>query len=235
MRMACRLLEIRSLSRPLICRPRLADGGPGLGLVFGFGQVADDKEAVGNLLVPGELRWGRMPQAGFALLPIGERVYCPRRVGHRYPLTEGSMGKIETVLKSEISRLARREAKALMGKHIDELRRLRKRVASLERELRGVKAARAQEQAKRKVTTAVATVAGEEGPAIRLSPWLIRSLRSRLGISQADLAKLAGVSTVAVGNWESGKSRPRDESKARIAALRSLGRREVRRLLAESA
>jgi len=40
---------------------------------------------------------------------------------------------------------------------------------------------------------------------------------------------------VAVGNWESGKSRPRDESKARIAALRSLGRREVRRLLAESA
>ena len=145
------------------------------------------------------------------------------------------MGKIETVLQGEIMRLARREAKALMSKQVDEIRRLRKRVASLERELGAVKTARAQEQAKRKVTTAVATAAAEEGAAIRLSPRLIRSLRGRLGISQAKLAKLVGVSTVAVGNWELGKSKPRDESKAKIAALRSLGRREARRLLAESA
>jgi DNA-binding transcriptional regulator YiaG len=143
------------------------------------------------------------------------------------------MGKIETVLKGEIARLARRETKALIGKYVDELRRLQKRVASLERELRGVKAARAQEQAKRKVTTAVATAASEKAATIRLSPRLIRSLRNRLGISQAELAKLVGVSAVAVGNWESGKSKPRDESKARIAALRSLGRREVRRLLTQ--
>ena len=47
MRMACRLFEIRSLSRPLICRPHLADGGPGVGLVFGFVQVADGQETVG--------------------------------------------------------------------------------------------------------------------------------------------------------------------------------------------
>ncbi len=145
------------------------------------------------------------------------------------------MGKVEAVLKSEIGRLARREAKRLIGKHIDELRRLRKRVASLERELKAVKAARAQEPARRKVTTAVAAVAGEKVPTVRLSPKLIRSLRSRLGISQAELANLVGVSTVAVGNWESGKSKPRDESKTRIAALRSLGRREVRRILGESA
>ena len=145
------------------------------------------------------------------------------------------MGKVETVLKSEIARLARREAKGLIGKHIDELRRLRKRVVSLERELKAVKAARAQEQAKRKVTTAVASVAGEKAPTVRMSPKLIRSLRSRLGISQAELAKLVGVSTVAVGSWESGKSKPRAESKAKTAALRSLGRREARRLLAESA
>jgi len=45
--MACRLLIIRSLSRPLVCRPRLADGGSGLGRVFGFGQVVDDEAAAG--------------------------------------------------------------------------------------------------------------------------------------------------------------------------------------------
>ncbi|NLX57678.1 MAG: helix-turn-helix domain-containing protein [Phycisphaerae bacterium] len=141
------------------------------------------------------------------------------------------MGKVEAVLKGEIGRLARREAKALMSRHVDELRRLRKRVASLERELGAVKAARAQEQAKWKVTTAATAVASEKVPTVRLSPRLIRSLRNRLGISQTELAKLVGVSTLAVGNWELGKARPRLESKARIAALRGLGRREARRLL----
>ncbi len=235
--MACRPLTIRSPSRPLICRPRLEDGGPGLGLIFGFGfgKVVDDEAAAYPSWCQVNCAEERCRGRGFALLPIGECVYC--HTGPAVGIHElgDSMGKIETVLKSEIGRLARRETKALITKHVDELRRLRRRVASLERELKTVKAARAQEQAKRKVTTAVATAAGEEGTTIRLSPRLIRSLRSRLGISQAELAKLVGVSTVAVGNWELGKSKPRDESKARIAAMRSLGRREVRRLLAESA
>ena len=120
------------------------------------------------------------------------------------------MGKIEAILKSEIGRLARREAKALMGKHVDELRRQRRRIAALEREIKVLKVAQAQERAKRKVTTAVETVGREKAPSVRLSPRLIRSLRSRLDISQAELAKLVGVSTLAVGNWELGKAKPRE-------------------------
>jgi DNA-binding transcriptional regulator YiaG len=141
------------------------------------------------------------------------------------------MGKVETVLKAEIARLSRRETRRLMTKHVEELRRLRRRVAELSQEVRALKAARAEEQVKTKIRTAAETVAGAEVTTVRMSPRLIRSLRKRLGISQAELAKLVGVSTVAVGQWESGRSRPRSESKARIAALRSVGRREVRRLL----
>lgn len=141
------------------------------------------------------------------------------------------MGKIETTLKAEIIRLSRRETKGLLAKHIEEMRRLRKRMSALERELRTIKAARAKEQATRKVTAVAEAVADEKAATVRMSPRLIRSLRSRLGISQADLATLVGVSAVAVGTWESGKSKPRPESKARIAALRRIGRREVRRLL----
>jgi DNA-binding transcriptional regulator YiaG len=144
---------------------------------------------------------------------------------------EELMGKIETTLKAEITRLSRHETKGLISKSTVELRRLRQRVASLEHEVRALKASRAEDQTRTKIRTATETVAGE--PAVRLSPRLIRSLRSRLGISQAELAKLVGMSTVAVGSWESGKSKPKSASKARIAALRSLGRREVRRLLAE--
>ncbi|NLX59556.1 MAG: helix-turn-helix transcriptional regulator [Phycisphaerae bacterium] len=142
------------------------------------------------------------------------------------------MGRLEATLKAEISRLARKEVRAMIAKPAEEVRRLRQRVASLERDLRSAKAARAEERAKAKVRTAVQAVASNETPTVRMSPTLIRSLRNRLGISQADLAKLVGVSTVAVGNWESGKSKPRPESKARVAALRGLGRREIKRLLA---
>jgi len=115
------------------------------------------------------------------------------------------------------------------------VRRLRRRMSELEQEVHDLKAARAQEQVQTKIRTAAETVAGAQAAAVRVSPRLIRALRNRLGISQADLARLVGVSTVAVGQWESGRSRPRSASKARIAALRSVGRREVRRLLAERA
>ena len=143
------------------------------------------------------------------------------------------MGKVETVLKAEIARLSRRETRRMMMKGVEELRRLRRRVAELAHEVRALKAARAEEQIRTKIRAATETVAGQQAATIRMTPRLIRALRKRLGISQAELAKLVGVSTVAVGQWESGRSRPRAESKARIAALRSIGRREVRRLLAK--
>lgn len=141
------------------------------------------------------------------------------------------MGKVETVLKAEIARLSRRETRRLMTKPAEEIRRLRRRVAELTGEVRALKSARVEEQAKAKIRVAAETVAGGKVTTIRMTPRLIRSVRKRLGISQAQLAKLVGVSTVAVGLWETGRTRPRANSKARIAALRSVGRREVKRLL----
>jgi DNA-binding transcriptional regulator YiaG len=143
------------------------------------------------------------------------------------------MGKVETALKAEIARLSRRETRRMMMKHVEEIRRLRRRVAGLEHDLRAMKTARAEEQAKTKIRAAAETAARGHATSVRLSPRLIRTLRSRLGITQAELAKLVGVSIIAVGTWESGRSRPRSGRRARIAALRSLGRREVRRLLAQ--
>ena len=144
------------------------------------------------------------------------------------------MGKLETVLKAEIARLSRRETRRLTRKHVEELRRLRQRVATLEREARSLKTARADEQTKAKIKTTAEAVAAGRASTARLSPGLILALRRRLTITQAELAKLVGVSTVAVGLWESGATRPRPDTKVRIVALRSLGRREARRLLAES-
>ena len=143
------------------------------------------------------------------------------------------MGKVEAAFWTEVVRLSRRETRSLIAKLVDDVRRLRQRLAALEHEVRSLKAARFEEQLKTKVRTAVESASTEQAAGVRLSPRLIRTLRSRLDISQAELARLVSVSTVAVGSWESGKSKPRPETKARIVALRSLGRREVRRLLAK--
>jgi transcriptional regulator with XRE-family HTH domain len=75
--------------------------------------------------------------------------------------------------------------------------------------------------------------APEEMKKARFSPRLIRLLRKRLGITQRELAALAGVTVGAIYQWEQGLFEPRDDKKGALVALRKLGRREVKRLLAE--
>jgi DNA-binding transcriptional regulator YiaG len=73
----------------------------------------------------------------------------------------------------------------------------------------------------------------EELKKSRFSPRLLRSLRKKLGISQKELAILAGVTVGAAHLWEKGKFKPKDEKKAVMVGLRKLGRREVKKLLEE--
>ena len=141
------------------------------------------------------------------------------------------MGKIEAVMKSEVTRLARKEARVAVAPLAGETRRLRKRVSELTQavgELRrqarqGARLASMQPQA-----TATGTPAAGQS---RLSGGLIKKLRKRLGVSQSQLAALVGVSTVAIQFWESGRTRPNEQNRAAVVALRKLGRRDVKLLL----
>ena len=65
------------------------------------------------------------------------------------------------------------------------------------------------------------------------SPARIRTLRRKLGISQKQLASLAGVSTNAVVSWERGKFKPKKDKVAQLASLAGKAKEEVRNLLAE--
>ena len=143
------------------------------------------------------------------------------------------MGRIEDALKSEIARLARKEIRAALTPMAAELRRLRRRVSELS-EAAGTLAKRV------KVTSHLLhaqspqlTVSKEEAKTSRLSPGLIKKLRSRLGVSRAQLAGLVGVSTVAIQFWESGRTKPNQENRDAVIALRTRGRRDVQALLAE--
>ena len=143
------------------------------------------------------------------------------------------MPNIATLLKNEISRVARREQRGeslalrkSVGTHRSEIAALKRRVQALEQQLRrlaraGGRAAAPQE--------ADATT----GPSIRFSAKSLASQRHRLGLSAADCGLLVGTTAQSIYNWESGKVRPRARHLAAIAALRTLGRKDAARHLAE--
>ncbi len=143
------------------------------------------------------------------------------------------MGKLEGIIKDEIVRLAKREVRKIsvpLAKDVwllkSTLWKLRKTVSNLER----FAARQESELSKRKIPLEATP---EEVKESRFSPRLIRSLRRHLGITQKELAILAGVTVGAIHQWESGIFVPRAQNKGVLVALRKLGRREVRDLLAE--
>ena len=139
------------------------------------------------------------------------------------------MPNIATLLKAEITRLARKEIrgevdslkKASAG-HRRQIALLKRQIAQLERQVR---------LASRQ--PAAVAAAQSESPKNRFSAKGLKSLRIRLGLSGADLAKLLGASMQSVYNWERGTTTPRPAQVVSIAALRSIGRREAVRRLEE--
>jgi DNA-binding transcriptional regulator YiaG len=141
------------------------------------------------------------------------------------------MGKVESIIKSEIIRLAKGEMRKIsipLGRDVrlmkNTVSQLRKSVLSLER----FAAHQQKELSKREVRLEAPP---EEIRQSRFSPRLLQSLRKRLGITQKELAILAGVTVGAAHLWETGKFRPKDKKMGVLVALRKLNRRQVRELL----
>lgn len=139
------------------------------------------------------------------------------------------MSNILKELKSEIVRLARKELKSELGpvKKINASQRgliagLRKQIAGLQKEVAGLK---------KIVPASDKAILTKEAPEGRF--WIsgkgVKNLRKRLGVTQAQLAKLAGVSSQAVVLWEKnkGKINMRKATAGRLQAVRSMGKKEV--------
>lgn len=134
------------------------------------------------------------------------------------------MPNLGTVLKAEISRLARREIRA-------EVETLRKASGTYRREIAELKRQVAQLERRLKLASkvSVATTKSEDEPSrVRFSAKGLQSLRARLGLSAADFGRLAGVSGQSIYHWEQGKSVPRTAQTPKLANLRGLGKKEAR-------
>jgi DNA-binding transcriptional regulator YiaG len=145
------------------------------------------------------------------------------------------MGKMEQTLKSEITRLAKKQVRATFLPLAHDVRRLKRTVSALQKMVAVLARLGAELQAERQAQRAKLVVAPEEVKVARISPGLIKKLRSRLGITQGELATLVAVSTSAVGSWEYGNAKPEGHNREALVALRKLGKREVRGILAAKA
>lgn len=142
------------------------------------------------------------------------------------------MPNLASVLKDEIQRLARKEAKIQLSKtklassqHRRNIARLKREVHDLTRRLASLEGLKRKRSAK--------PVPEELAAGARFSPLSVKSHRARLRVSAADYARLVGVSALTVYNWESGKTRPRQQQLASLVSIRGLGKREAWRQLDE--
>jgi DNA-binding transcriptional regulator YiaG len=137
------------------------------------------------------------------------------------------MPNIGSVLKEEISRLARRELRSQVEGMRKASAQYRRHIAALKRQVAKLESQVSLLQGK--VLNHVAAAPDDaSGKRVRFVPKALRSQRERLGLSAADYGRLMGVSAQSVYNWEREAARPRGEQILRLAALRAMGKREAR-------
>lgn len=134
------------------------------------------------------------------------------------------MPNIGAMLKQEIARLSRREVRSVTETTRKAAAQHRRHIATLRRQVAKLEKLVAVLQRQR---LGAAPAATSSGPKMRFVAKGLKSQRSRLGLSAADYGKLVGVTAQSVYNWERGGSTPRGDQLARIAALRSMGKREA--------
>lgn len=142
------------------------------------------------------------------------------------------MPNIASILKQEISRVARKEVrgetlvlKKSSTQYRSDIAALKRRIAALEALIKKLGKA-----GTRSVQSSEKT---EQDGTLRFSAKGFASLRAKLGLSAAEAGLLLGVSSQSVYHWEAGKSRPRASQLPAIASLRKMGKREAAKRLGE--
>ena len=146
------------------------------------------------------------------------------------------MPNLAKVLKEEIGRLSRKEARNATTKVAKSNATLRSTVAALRKEVSGLKSEQKQ------LSSALSKLARNTGVELpkdefRMTSRGVRALRRRLKLTQAQLAALLGVSAQTVFMWESkgGQLVFRGESEAALRDVQEIDAAEARERLAKKA
>ena len=150
------------------------------------------------------------------------------------------MPSIATLLREEISKIARKEVQDQVRELKQTVREQRDAIARLEKQVGSAKAKAATKPAAAKPAAAkpaakVRKPAGDTDrrKQLRIAPDTIKKHRKRLKLSQAELGKILNVSTNTVLRWEAGTSKPRSKHLPGLDQLRTISKRELKKQLSE--
>ena len=141
------------------------------------------------------------------------------------------MANIASFLKSEISRIARKEIRAETETLKKASSQYRSDIAAFKRRLVEQERLIAKMRKSKPATASDDEV--EETSQLRFRADGFATLRKKLGLSAADMGKLLGVSLQTIYHWEKGQSKPRASQLKGIAEVRKLGKRGATARLAE--
>jgi DNA-binding transcriptional regulator YiaG len=144
------------------------------------------------------------------------------------------MSTLAVTLKTEISRLARKEIRSTstalsrtMTAHRRQITSLKRRIGKIEAGLR---------RAGRQSASAPAGQSTDaNGEKLRFRASGFAAHRKRLGLSAAEAGAFFGVGAQTIYNWEGQTARPRKVVLPAIAAFRRLGKRQAGAILAQLA
>jgi len=143
------------------------------------------------------------------------------------------MSNIAKILKEEISRLARKEAKIILSPMMKQIQSLKKIIRNQKNQINTLQTALS--------TKADIKDSGVINPNLnkrqilvksRISPKSIKRQRQRLKLSQRQMGLLLGVNTITVNKWETGSTKPNGENLNSFILLRGMGLKEVKFRLA---
>ena len=141
------------------------------------------------------------------------------------------MPNLQSVLRQEIQRVARREVRSeleatrrAVAQHRREIAELKRRNTALERTVSYLQS--------RETERLKAGPSDPEPPkGTRFSFRSLKAQRRKSGLSQEDYASLVGVSSSTIYNWESGSTKPSGKHLATLVSLRGIGKREAQKRL----
>ena len=137
------------------------------------------------------------------------------------------MPNIATVLKDEISRIARKEIRSETAVVKKASAQYRREIAELKRQVSNMQG-RVSLMEKRVLQDVQPQVAEADAKDVRFTAKGLASQRKRLGLSASDYGKLVGVTGHTIYTWEKGTSRPRKTQLPVLASIRQMGKKETK-------
>lgn len=136
------------------------------------------------------------------------------------------MPNIATVLKGEISRIARKEIRSDTAVVKKASAQFRREIAALKRQVSNLQS-RISVLEKRVLREVPTQVSEADAKDVRFTAKGLSSQRKRLRLSAAEYGRLVGVTGHTIYSWEKGLSRPRKTQLPVLASIRQMGKKEA--------